>query len=49
MSSSPCDSRLPDLDSQNELPEVPQADLDRTTFRAGLKLAPAQTPYDDPA
>ncbi len=40
MSSSPCDSRPPGLDSQDEYPEVFQADLDRATFRVGLKPAP---------
>ncbi len=43
MSSSPCDSRPPDLDSQDEYPEVTQADLDRATFRIGLKAPVSKT------
>ena len=33
-------SRSPNLDDRDQYPEVTQADLDRATFRVGLKPAP---------
>ena len=33
-------SRSPTLDDRDEYPDVTQADLDRATFRVGLKPAP---------
>ncbi len=40
MSSNPPESSLPEIDKQDEYPQVTQADLDRATFRVGLQPAP---------
>jgi hypothetical protein len=39
MSDSHIDPSLPSVDSNDEYPQVTQADLDRATFRVGLQLA----------